>query len=126
MNDKVYAINSMRAYTTRFCPNHFILHLGLAFALFLSVNPLMAQADNAGVDERAMLMQAYMAKRAEWVELREGERKRADAAKNAAQRNAILGQLDQAERALRAEAADLAKRLKDSTKGKLEAAKPRG
>lgn len=107
----------------------------LILGAFLLTGPVVAQSsgsaapvagNNVGVDEHSRIMQAYMAKRAEWIELREVERKRANAAKDVTQRQNILRQLDEVERVLRSEAADLARQLKASAKKKQDDAKPRG
>lgn len=125
----------LRAYCMGSRGTHSARWLTLLAVLLLATGDALAQstagnsaaaASNAGVDEHARLMQAYMAKRAEWVALRDMERKRANATKDTGRRQAILLQLDEDERILRLEAAELARQLKAAAKKKQDDSKPRG
>lgn len=85
-----------------------------------------AKADNAGVEEHSRLVQAYMARRAEWVALREREQKRARDAKDDQERKRILRKLDDDEHALRAASATLARQVHEAEQARRPDAKPRG
>lgn len=90
---------------------------GCAIALVTSSIALAAGASPAE-DEHTRLMQEYMAKRAEWIALREREGEKIKQAKDEKAKQVILKKLDEDERVLRAAAADLATRLKASAESK--------
>lgn len=77
-------------------------------------------------DPHTRLVQAYMARRAEWVALRAREQKRAKEAKDDQERKSILQKLAADERPLRAAAAELARQVRDSEKARQPEAPPRG
>lgn len=72
----------------------------------------------AGINESDRLMQEYMARRAEWLELRRVALDDAKKAKNDTEKKNILKKLADDEKALKAATKDLAKQLRDAEKAR--------
>lgn len=85
-----------------------------------------APSATAGLPESDVLMQEYMARRAEWLQLREQGKKDLANAKNDNEKKKVKQKLDADEKALRAAVADLARRVHQAEREKVTKGRPSG
>lgn len=103
----------------------FPLRCALVGAMLLATAALARAAEPPPIeDEHTRLVQEYMAKRAEWVALREREMPKIKAAKDKAQRRALERKLDEDVQRLKAQSAELSARMRSAEKAKRDRKSP--
>jgi hypothetical protein len=101
------------------------LRCAVACALLLATFALAPAAEPPpNEDEHTRLVQEYMAKRAEWVALREREMPKIKAAKDKAQRRSLERKLDEDVQRLKAQSAEFSARVRAAEKAKRDRKSP--